>query len=121
MPPDEARAAARREFGNVTRARERFHDAHRAVWLELLGQDLRYAWRGLRQSRAFFATTVMTLAVGTGLVTVVFAILNACVLRPFAVHDGRELDLQGRKLVVIGVLRPSSSASTTRRATCGCR
>jgi predicted permease len=87
MTPEEARAAAHRQFGNVTRTRERFHDAHRTIWLEQFGQDLRYAWRGLWQSRAFVATTVLTLAVGMGLVTVVFAVFNAYVLRPFAVHD----------------------------------
>jgi predicted permease len=87
LPPEEARAAAHRRFGNVARTRERFHEAHGAIWLEQFGQDLRYAWRGLRHSRAFVATTVLTLAVGMGLVTVVFAIFNAYVLRPFAVHD----------------------------------
>ena len=87
MAPDEARAAAHRHFGNVTRTRERFHDAHRSIWLEQFGQDLRYAWRGLWHSRAFVATTVLTLAVGMSLVTVVFAVFNAYVLRPFAVHD----------------------------------
>lgn len=50
-------------------------------------QDLRYAWRGLFRSRAFVAATVLTLAVGMSLVTVVFAIFNAYVLRPFAVRD----------------------------------
>ena len=87
MTPDEARAAAHRAFGNATRVRERFHDANRFVWLEQFAHDLRYAWRGLRQSRAFVASTVLTLAVGMGLVTVVFAVFNAYVLRPFAVHD----------------------------------
>ena len=55
MTPDEARAAAHRAFGNATRVRERFHDANRFVWLEQFAHDLRYAWRGLRQSRAFVA------------------------------------------------------------------
>ena len=55
--------------------------------LEQCWRDLCYASRGLKQSRPFVATTVLTLAVGMGLVTVVFAIFNAYVLRPFAVHD----------------------------------
>ncbi len=59
----------------------------RIVWLEQFAQDMRYAWRGLWRSRAFVTTMVLTLAVGMGFVTVVFAILNAYVLRPFAVHD----------------------------------
>jgi predicted permease len=87
MSPDAARAEAHRRFGNVTRARERFHDSRRFVIAEQLAQDLRYAWRGLRQSRTFVATTVVTLAIGIGLVTAVFAVFNAYVLRPFAVRD----------------------------------
>jgi putative ABC transport system permease protein len=87
LTPDAARAAAHRQFGNVTRARERFHDARRLVWVEQFARDLRYALRGLRHSRAFVTTTVLTLAVGIAIVTVVFAIFNAYVLRPFAVHD----------------------------------
>jgi len=68
-------------------ARDRFHDAHDRVWLEQFVRDLRYAWRGLWRSRAFCATTVLTLAVGLGLATAVFTIFNAYVLRPFAVRD----------------------------------
>jgi predicted permease len=57
------------------------------VLLEQLAQDWRYVWRGLRRSRAFVAATVLTLAVGMGLVTTLFAVFNAYVLRPFAVRD----------------------------------
>ncbi len=63
----------------------------RTIWLEQFAQDLRYAWRGLWQSPTFVATTVLTLAVGMSLVTVVFAIFNAYVLRPFAVRDPYDL------------------------------
>ena len=87
MSPDEARDAARRTFGNAAVARERFHEANHWMWLEQFTQDLRYAARGLWHSRVFATTTVLTLAVGLGLVTVVFAIFNAYVLRPFAVRD----------------------------------
>lgn len=54
---------------------------------EQLTQDLRYAWRGLSRSPGFVATSVLTLAVGLGLVTAMFTIFNAYVLRPFAVRD----------------------------------
>jgi putative ABC transport system permease protein len=87
VSPGDARAAAHRAFGNVLGARDRFHDAHYRVWLEQFARDLRYAWRGLWRSRAFCATTVLTLAVGLGLATAVFTIFNAYVLRPFAVRD----------------------------------
>ena len=87
LTPDAARDAARRKFGNAVAAQERFHEANHWIWLEQLAQDLRYAVRGLWHSRAFTATTVATLAIGLGLVTVVFAVFNAYVLRPFAVRD----------------------------------
>ncbi|CAN5784717.1 hypothetical protein BH18ACI5_BH18ACI5_20330 [soil metagenome] len=57
------------------------------MFLEQLIQDLRYAFRNLRHSPTFLATTVLTLAVGLGLVSVVFTTFNAYVLRPFAVRD----------------------------------
>ena len=87
LSPAAARAAALRAFGNVGVVRERFYEANRWMWLEHLGQDLRYGLRGLRKSPAFAMTTVMTLAVGLSLLTVVFTIFNAYVLRPFAVRD----------------------------------
>ena len=52
---------------------------------------MRYAWRGLLRSPSFLATTVVTLAVALSLITVVFTIFNAYVLRPFAVRDPHSL------------------------------
>ena len=138
----EARSRARRNFGNVTRARERFHDHHHLVWPGQLAQDVRYAWRGLWSSRAFLATTVVTLAVGMGLVSVVFSVFNAYVLRPFAVHDPYSLyavgwrsqeaagssfrmqdyeDLQGRSDIFDGVIAetPRSLVSNKRALAVG--
>jgi putative ABC transport system permease protein len=57
------------------------------MWFEQFRQDLHYAFRGLWRGKAFVSTTVLTLAVGIGLLTVVFAVFNAYVLRPFAIHD----------------------------------
>ena len=91
MAPDEARAAARKAFGNVTRAQERFHESTRWMWFEQLLQDLRYAARGMRQSPSFVATAVLTLGVALGLLTVAFTVFNAYVLRPFAVADASSL------------------------------
>ena len=79
----DASNAAHRSFGNVAIVKERFYETSRWMWLEHLVQDLRYAWRGLRHSPAFLATTVLTLAVGLGLVTVAFSVFNVYVLRLF--------------------------------------
>src|SRR4051812_29145983 len=91
MTPEAARAAARKAFGNVASAQERFHESTRLVWLEQFVQDVRYALRGMRKNPAFFATSVLTLAAGLGLLTVFFTVFNAYVLRPFAVHDPARL------------------------------
>src|SRR5262245_29741694 len=69
MAPDEARAAARKAFGNVARAQERFHESSRWVWFEQFLQDLRYAARGMRKSPSYVATAVVTLGVALGLLT----------------------------------------------------
>ena len=87
MSPADARAAARKAFGSVLAANERFYESNRWVWLDQFTRDLRYGARALRQSPAFLMTTVLTLAAGLGLVTVVFTVFNAYVLRPFAVRD----------------------------------
>jgi predicted permease len=68
---------------------------HRWFWIEQLFSDLRYACRGLWKSRTFTATTVLTLAVGLGLITAVFTIFDAYVLRPFAVRDPSSLHVVG--------------------------
>jgi predicted permease len=87
MAPGEAHAAATKAFGNVLAARERFYESSRWIWLDQFIRDLRYGARALWHSPSFLITTVLTLAVGLGLVTVVFTVFNAYVLRPFAVRD----------------------------------
>jgi putative ABC transport system permease protein len=87
LSPRDARAAAIKAFGSPTRAREQFYERSRWVWLDQFVQDLRYAWRGLRAQPVFLVTTVLTLAVGLGLLTTAFSVFNAYVLRPFAVQD----------------------------------
>ena len=84
--PDRAEQEARRAFGNIALAKERFYETSRWVWLEQLAQDLRYAWRTLRRRPSFFATTVLTLMVAIGLATVAFTVFNAYVLRPYALR-----------------------------------
>jgi len=104
LSPADAFAAAHRAFGNTATVREQFHESRPWAWIEPFGRDLSYGWRTLRHSPAFVATTVLTLAVGIGLVTAVFTIFNAYALRPFAVRDPQNLyvlswhgpDSQGR-------------------------
>jgi hypothetical protein len=49
---DDARAAARRSFGNVMHAEERFYESGRWLWSDHFRHDIRYALRVLRKSAA---------------------------------------------------------------------
>src|SRR5690242_6636727 len=70
MEPGAARFAARRRFGNVAAARERFHDARTAVSLERFLQDLRCAARNMRRYPVASLIAILSLAVGIGATTV---------------------------------------------------
>jgi hypothetical protein len=53
LPPDEARAAAQRRFGNSTLLRELSRDAWGWTWLEQFAQDIRYGVRNMLRTPGF--------------------------------------------------------------------
>src|SRR5580658_3046680 len=87
MLEQEARTAALRAFGGVTQTRESYRVQRGLPFLEVLWSDLRYAARQLSKSPGFTLTTVLTLAIGIGMNTAVFSMMDAVVLRPLAVPD----------------------------------
>ena len=87
----EARMAARKAFGNLTTAQERFYERGRMVWFHDLLQDVRYGLRTMRQNAGFTAAAVLTLALGMGANTAIFSLIDAVLLQSLPVKDPASL------------------------------
>ena len=60
LMPEEARRQARVAFGDMERAAEQTSSQYPGWWLETLGQDVRYALRGLKRNLVFAIAAVAT-------------------------------------------------------------
>lgn len=83
----EAHFAARREIGNLTRAREESRAVWIWPWLDETWQDVRYAARGLISTPSFTLPALAILVVTMGLTTTLYALVDSLLLRPWHVAD----------------------------------
>ena len=98
LTPEEARRQARLAFGSLDTAK----DDCRAAWgfraVDNLSRDVRHGLRGLRRAPGFTAMALLTLGVGVGATTLVFAVAWALWLRPLPYPEAE-------RLVAIGAVR----------------
>ncbi len=81
MNPEAAHFAAMRQFGNVTKLKERSHEVV-GFRLETVMQDVRFSLRQLRKNPGFAATAILILALGMGASVAIFAFVDAALIKP---------------------------------------
>lgn len=103
VSPENARTIAMREFGNSTLQIEKSREVWIAPWLTSIWQDLRYAVRSLARQPGFTVTAVGILAVGIGLVTTLFTVINGVFLRPWNARHASSLAIVVQRSATGGV------------------
>lgn len=91
VSPAEAHTQARARFGSVPLAADQCRDARGTAVFDALMLDVRYAFTTFRRAPLAALTIVGTVALGLGLVTVVFTFYDAFFLRTDAVRNAGEL------------------------------
>ena len=90
LTPREAAHASQRAIGNVLLAREDVRDVWLGAWATWW-QDIRYGLRAFRTHPTFTAVAVVTLALGIGVNTGIFTVVNAVLFRDLSVPAAHEL------------------------------
>jgi putative ABC transport system permease protein len=89
--PTEAWAAARRDFGSVTLAKERTREAWGMRWLDLVLLDLRHAIVSFRRTAGFTVLACLVLALGICATATIFTVVHSVLLRPLRFPDPERL------------------------------
>ncbi len=91
MPNVEAQRLARLRLGRTPAIIERVHDQDFMTILESWYRDFLFGMRAIRKSPVFCITAILTLALGIGANTAIFALLYGLLLRSLPVKDPQQL------------------------------
>jgi predicted permease len=87
LSPEAALAEARREFGGVAQLQEECRDRRRTRWIEEGAGDVRYALRLFAKSPGFTSVALLSVAIGIGANTAIFALAEVLLLRDLPVRE----------------------------------
>jgi putative ABC transport system permease protein len=87
LSSEEARRQARLKFGNPRVTRERMWRYRSLPWIDDTWRDLRFALRSLAKTPGFTIIAIAVIAVGIGVNTAVFSVINAVLLKPLTYPD----------------------------------
>ena len=104
-----ARQAALRRFGNVAVIQDRGYDVRGGGVMETILQDVKYSLRQLGHQPSFTILAGLTLALGIGVSTALFSVIDAALLRPLPYPHPEQL-------VTIDVEETSQTGTTSRFA-----
>jgi hypothetical protein len=88
LSPKEARYAAIRAMDGLEQRKEGMRDMRRIHWLTDFLDDVHYAIRGLRRTSGLTAFVVITLALGIGMTSATYSMVDALIFRPFGLAMG---------------------------------
>jgi predicted permease len=108
MSREEAAAAARRQFGNVTLLQEDRRGLQTFLSVGALWQDLRFGLRTLLKKPSFTVIAVLTLALGIGANTTIFSWIHGVLLNPLPGAGQPERVMELESLAPSGEWVPTS-------------
>ncbi len=88
---DEAHRQARVKFGAQNTVRDGEWRYRSVPWLDAVGRDLKFVARSLRKTPGFTIIAIIVIAVGIGVNTAVFSVINTVLLKPLTYPDPQSL------------------------------
>src|SRR5580704_3196287 len=85
LSPKEARYVAMRAMDGLEQRKEEMRDMRGVHWLTDFLDDARYAVRSLRRTSGLAAFVIITLALGIGMTSVTYSMVDAQIFRPYPV------------------------------------
>src|ERR1700676_3941584 len=91
LSPKDARYAALRAMDGLEQQKEEMRDMRRIHWLTDFLDDAHYAIRSLRRTPGLTAFVVLTLALGIGMTSAIFSLVDAIIFRPYPVPHSSDV------------------------------